>query len=181
MEKEIGTGYNPIIITGPESTGKTSIASFLAESFQGVYVPEFARDYVLQIERGYTYDDIIYIAKKQKEQYYGALHHLIRKPVIFDTFLIITKIWMQWNSGRYEKWIDGILKKTKNAFYLLCAPDIEWVPDNIRENGGGSRIKLFNLYREELERYGLNYRIIKGTGLIRYENAQIAVSNFLKQ
>jgi nicotinamide riboside kinase len=42
-------GATPIIkiaIFGPESTGKTTLATQLAEYYKTVWVPEFARDYL---------------------------------------------------------------------------------------------------------------------------------------
>ena len=33
-------------IIGPESTGKSSLARYLARRYNGTYIPEYARDYV---------------------------------------------------------------------------------------------------------------------------------------
>lgn len=181
MEKDISrTDGKLIIVTGPESTGKTTIAKALAEEYIGVYVPEFARDYIQQLDRKYTYEDIVWIALKQKEQYMFFLENNHAGPMVLDTFLIITKIWMIWNSGKYEAWIDGVLENTRNVLYLLCAPDIDWVADSVRENGGEARERLFHLYRNELEQFKLNYSIITGAGTQRYDAASDILKKFLK-
>jgi NadR type nicotinamide-nucleotide adenylyltransferase len=181
MEKGISrTDGKLIIVTGPESTGKTTIACALAEEYNGIFVPEFARDYIQQLDRKYTYADIVQIALKQKEQYMFSFENNHRGPIVLDTFLIITKIWMIWNSGKYETWIDKVLKNTRNALYLLCAPDIDWVADNVRENGGVARERLFNVYRDELEKFKLNYAIITGAGTKRYNAASDTIKKILK-
>ncbi|MCB0451244.1 MAG: ATP-binding protein [Confluentibacter sp.] len=52
-----------IAITGPESTGKSMLSGRLAEEFNAAWVPEFAREYLDQLNRSYDYDDILTIAK----------------------------------------------------------------------------------------------------------------------
>lgn len=180
MEKKTeNAGLKAVIVTGPESTGKTTVAKFLAENFRGAYFPELAREYIEQLERNYIYNDIVYIAKQQKEQLDKAMQNYCDIPVFFDTFLIITKIWMLWNSGKYENWMDEYIKKTNDAIYLLCAPDLEWIADNVRENGGEKRFELFNLYKQELKNNNLKYVIIEGQDSRRFENARKAVNEYL--
>ena len=79
-------------IIGPESTGKSTLANQLAGVLQASVVPEYARDYVEQLSRPYTYDDVVLIAKKQIEQLSADYPTPI---VIFDTELIITKVWFE--------------------------------------------------------------------------------------
>ena len=55
-------------IIGPESTGKTTLARYLAERYHGVLVPEYAREYVEQLGRHYTREDVETIARHQIEQ-----------------------------------------------------------------------------------------------------------------
>jgi len=56
-----------ISVTGPESTGKSWLADRLAEHYNTNWVPEFARKYLDEIDRPYTYDEILSIARKQFE------------------------------------------------------------------------------------------------------------------
>lgn len=56
-------------IIGPESTGKSSLARYLAKRYKGTYVPEYARTYVEQ--KGTTdvsFDELCEIARYQIEQ-----------------------------------------------------------------------------------------------------------------
>lgn len=55
-------------IIGPESTGKSTLAQQLSQRYHGIYVPEYAREYVEQLGHPYTYDDVCAIARYQIEQ-----------------------------------------------------------------------------------------------------------------
>ena len=61
-------------------------------------------------------------------------------------------------------------------YYLLCAPDIPWEPDPLRENGGHMREKLFHLYMQVLETHKLRYEIISGPGEERLSKAIFALN-----
>src|SRR5436190_21605570 len=61
------TAIKKIVITGPESTGKTSLCQQLAEHFHTEWCPEYAREYLLKHGMNYSYDDLLTIAKGQVE------------------------------------------------------------------------------------------------------------------
>ncbi|MBK6665467.1 MAG: AAA family ATPase [Saprospiraceae bacterium] len=54
-----------IIITGPESSGKTTLALWIALEYQWCLVPEFAREYLKQNDGKYLEHDLILIALLQ--------------------------------------------------------------------------------------------------------------------
>ncbi|MFK8006949.1 MAG: AAA family ATPase [Saprospiraceae bacterium] len=56
-----------IILTGPESTGKSTLARQLAQVYNTVWVPEFARTYLEGLNRPYRGDDLLKIAKGQRD------------------------------------------------------------------------------------------------------------------
>jgi nicotinamide riboside kinase len=150
-----------IAITGPECTGKTTLSQQLAAHYDTIWIPEFAREYVENLKRPYTYEDVCVIAKKQIDD--SIKEYPNAKQFIFhDTYLIITKIWFLWVYKTCPDWVYHELKKNTVDVYLLCYPDIEWKADNVRENGGETRMELFNLYKKELEFYNKKYFIVKG-------------------
>lgn len=168
-----------VILTGPESTGKTMLTMALAEHFKTTYIPEYAREYVEKLNREYTFDDVLHIAQHQvklmedsnKEKHF---------PVFVDTYLIITKVWFLKVFGHYPSWLDFEIAKTNRDLYLLCKTDIPWVDDPVRENGGIMREVLFKNYEEELSAAHLNFAYVEGIGDDRKENALIQINNFLK-
>jgi nicotinamide riboside kinase len=164
-----------VVITGPESTGKTKICKFLATSFNTEYIPEYAREYVASLNRPYTFEDVEQIARVQVEQY--RLNQEKELPILFmDTFLIITKVWFREVFGIIPDWIDNSLANAGIDLFLLCLFDIEWVPDPLRENPGPRRAYLYNAYLKEIEQLGTDYEVITGSGIDRFEHAKIAVA-----
>lgn len=173
-----GKQITRFILTGPESTGKSVLSAALAEHFGKSFIPEYARDYVLKLNRPYTYNDVLQIAKKQvalMDEYTVTSEDFL----FVDTYLIITKVWFLKVFGEYPEWIDIEINKTKNDIYLLCKPDIPWIPDGVRENGGEKRNMLFNDYMKELNQSGLMYEVIEGDWDIRLNNAIKIVNQLL--
>src|SRR5687768_15754768 len=56
-----------IVIIGPESTGKSTLCKQLAQHYNTLWCPEFAREYLLKNGMNYTYDDLLHIARGQVE------------------------------------------------------------------------------------------------------------------
>ncbi|MCK4920607.1 MAG: ATP-binding protein [Bacteroidales bacterium] len=168
-----------IAITGPESTGKTIISSQLSKYFHGFQIPEYAREYILNLNREYKYEDIEHIATIQIESFIQA-NTEYPKLLFFDTWLIITKVWFQEVFGRSPKWLRQAIQDYKMDLYLICAPDIEWVKDEVRENGGERRIELYNIYLEELKKQNITFKIVRGKDELRFKNAIEAVESFFK-
>jgi len=170
LEKRLGS-LKRIVVTGPESTGKTNIAGYLANKFNCDWIPEFARYYIENIQSDYDYSDIETIARKQVEDYH-TYSGGNRKILIFDTWLIVTKVWFQVIYKKYPPWIQNSIENLKIDLYLLCVPDIEWHPDPVRENGGKMRHRLFKAYENEIKHSGVPYGLVKGTGEERYQMAE---------
>ena len=167
-----------IVITGPESTGKSVLNERLASHFKGVAFPEYAREHIAGLNRPYTENDVLTIARKQIDQFEKSKG--VSDSVFFDTGLIITKVWLEIVFNSKTEWIGQAIKSAEIDLYLLCAPDIPWAPDPLRENGGEMRETLFNIYRKYLEAFHLPYRIILGTGEERIRNAIFAVEKIKK-
>ncbi|MBN1251994.1 MAG: ATP-binding protein [Bacteroidales bacterium] len=160
-----------IIITGPESTGKTTLAKQLAEHYKTIWLPEYARTYVENLNRPYNYNDIEKIAEKQillEEEYFKNAN----KILFVDTGLIITKIWFTQVFKKYPSWLDNSIKTQKPDLYLLCNYDLPWISDSVRENGSDNKRQyLFRLYQKEIEKNKFKYKIISKLGKERLNSA----------
>jgi NadR type nicotinamide-nucleotide adenylyltransferase len=168
-----------IAITGPESTGKTQLSRQLATYFEGLCIPEYARSYVESLSRPYTYLDVLHIAGKQIKEIEDS-HTRNDNYVFLDTELIITRVWLEVVYSFSPEWLNTALSNSKIDLYLLCNLDIPWIEDNIRENGGEMREKLFHIYKQLIETNGFRYRIVTGTGNLRFKNALSAIEEFIR-
>jgi len=166
-----------IAITGPECTGKSTLASQLAAHYHTIFIPEYARDYIAGLTRPYTYEDVVHIAENQVKQAERGVRKA-NKVLFLDTYLVITKVWFEVVYGRYPSRIDDELVRHTIDLYLLCDTSIPWFADHVRENGGAMREELFKRYKSELENLGSRYAIISSTGDQRLNQAIYAVDHF---
>ena len=144
-----------IIVTGPESSGKTTLCKALSEHYNLPFTKEFAREYLTDLGKNYLQEDLLKIAVGQLKSE--------QNTQLLDTDLITIKIWSEYKYGNCDKWIlEQIEKqKTEKRFYLLCTPDIPWEADPLRENPT-NRNELLEIYKQELENLGHKFLIIKG-------------------
>ncbi len=177
MEKNVHQGIpiKRILITGPESTGKSDLAIALAHKYRGVVVPEYAREYIENLGRPYEYMDVESIAQQQLKQYNDSI--IGHKWIFFDTWLIITRVWFELVYGNIPGWMDYSISQARFDMVLLCATDIPWVPDSVRENGGAKREKLLDKYKYELDKFGMEWVLVTGTG----EERQNRVLNLINK
>jgi len=162
-----------IIVTGPESSGKTTICQQLSTHFKIPFTKEFARDYIDNLDKEYWQKDLIEIAKGQLKNEQLTTNN--KKLSLHDTDLITIKIWSNYKYGSCDKWIINQIEKqkTENRFYLLCKPDIPWEADPLRENSQ-NREELFEIYKKELEKLKHNYVIIEGEERIKNSISKIS-------
>ena len=144
-----------IILTGPESSGKTTLCKLLSKHFKITFAKEYAREYLHTRSRNYNQNDLVKIANEQLK--------LEQENTILDTDLITIKIWSNFKYGSCDKWILEQIQKQKfeERFYLLCKPDILWENDLLRENPK-NRMEIFKIYKKELKNLNHNYYIIEG-------------------
>ena len=159
-----------VVITGAESTGKSVLTQQLGSYFSSHYYPEYAREYLEHSGPGYGPEDIIRIARVQQSQMQEAVK-LESDYVFFDTWLIITKVWMEVVYGKVPEWIPAAISGAPVDLFLLCENDIPWIPDPLRENGGEMRQKLLEIYRTNIHDSGFNYEMVSGVGPDRFNTA----------
>ena len=159
-----------VAIVGPESTGKTTLAKSLAKHFNTSWSPEFAREYLNQLDGSYVKEDLIDIAKghlkSEKE------HRKNAKGILFlDTDLFVLKIWSEFKYGDCDPWILQQLSMNQASFYLLTYHDIPYEEDPLRETPE-KRPELFDLYEKALQEAGAHYLIVRGD---KHERMEMAI------
>jgi len=160
--KQIEQMLKKVVILGPESTGKSSLCTQLAEHYHAPWVPEYARSYLLEHGTDYSFEDLLEIAKGQI-----ALEDSITKEassyVFIDTDMYVMKVWCEFVFGDAHPWILNQLMKRKYDLYLLCNTDLPWVQDELREYPDLEiRQALYNKYRQLMEEQDTPWVVIQG-------------------
>lgn len=166
-----------IALIGSESSGKTTLCKELAEHYQTVWLPEFAREYVAEIKRKYTIDDIEHCYKEQLKEEDRLLNEA-NEYIFTDTELIMAKVWSEDVFKKVPKWIEENIEPTKYDLYLLAYYDLPWEHDPVRENPH-RREFLFEWYKRELEARRFPFSIISGKGNKRLLSAIEAIESRL--
>lgn len=148
-----------VVITGPESSGKSTLAQALARQLSTVVVPEFARTYLQYLHRPYTIDDLAVIHRGQLswEAWYAQR---AQKWLICDTDWTVMQIWKEHFAPQSNLYFER--QPWHHAF--LCRPDIPWEPDPLREHPH-QREALFDEYLQLLESTGWPFTVISGDDL----------------
>ncbi|MDG1332933.1 MAG: ATP-binding protein [Crocinitomicaceae bacterium] len=134
-----------IAITGPESSGKTTLANLLGEKLNGTVFTEYARTYLENLNRDYTKEDLDKICNGHWNQFAQSESEI----QIIDTDFIVLKIWSEVAFGSVSLPISDAVDSNHFDLHILCTPDIPWEYDPQREHPN-KREELFQLYRMEL-------------------------------
>ena len=161
------------VLTGPESTGKSTLAKALAEQLEVPRVDEAARIYLLD-KAGYQPSDLLKIALQQQLLEQSAADVAEPSIVIADTDLQVIYIWWQERFGPAPEILRRAYVNQGPRHYLLCDADLNWVPDPLRENPR-DRKRLLELYSEDLHRRQLPFSLIQGEGQQRLDCALSAI------
>jgi HTH-type transcriptional repressor of NAD biosynthesis genes len=159
-----------VCIFGPESTGKSTLAEKLAEHYNTVFVPEYARDYLRKNkdEQCY-YDDISRIAKGHMASE-DALVKKANRILFCDTDLITTVMWSKVLFGKCPEWIENEADNRQYDLYLLTDIDVPWIEDKQRYLPN-QRKEFLDMCIRELEKRGRKYVLINGSWNGRLEKA----------
>ena len=168
-----------IAIVGPESTGKSTITRQLAQHYQTLWVPEYARYYCAALTEPCNLQD-------ETNMFHGqvALEESIlavtEKDLIFcDTTFLTVKIWSDEVFGETPQVVLDALPKYHYDLYLLMDIDLPWQEDPLRDFPH-KREYFMEIWRKELELLNASYTIVNGQEN-RLQNAIIAVDGFLSK
>ncbi|OQP67470.1 ATPase [Niastella vici] len=171
-----------VVVIGPESTGKSTLSEQLANYYKTSWVPEYAREYLLQHGTEYTYDDLLTIAQGQvalEESYIEKAGH--SKLLFIDTDQYVMKVWCDFVFGKCHTWIPDQITKRKYDLYLLCNIDLPWVKDILREYPDLTRRQqLYSIYKNILTNQSVPWIEISGNYDERFQKAVQSVNDLFE-
>jgi NadR type nicotinamide-nucleotide adenylyltransferase len=165
-----------LVVTGPESTGKTTLAAALATRLGAPLLAEASRDYADERAlrgRALTADDVDGIAQLAIAREDEALARA-PKLVVLDTDLMSTVVYARHYYGACPMWIEVEARARRGDLYLLCDIDLPWKADGVRDRPG-QREGMFILFRDTLAEFGCKVEAVTGSGAARLRAASAAV------
>jgi NadR type nicotinamide-nucleotide adenylyltransferase len=188
------TSLKKIVVIGPESTGKSTLCKELADRYNTLWVPEYAREYLETNGMDYNYDDLLTIAQEQiisEEQYANIkLKNHRQQPnnllsaeqsfLFIDTDMYVMKVWCEFVFGKCHNWILNQIAKRQYDLYLLCNVDLPWTKDNLREYPNFEiRNKLYRYYQDIMINQSTPWIEIEGNYLQRSQKAIDGINSLL--
>jgi len=121
-----------VVLTGPESVGKSTLCNALAQHYQAPLVSEYVRHYAEQLPRDTCYDDITPIAQQQLKNELAARAQ--RPPLLLlDTHLLSNIVWSQTLFNAVPAWLEPALLAQHYDLVALLSPEgMAWEADAVR-------------------------------------------------
>ncbi len=149
-----------VCLTGPESTGKTTLAARLAEHFGTVWVPEFAREYAETRKGPLAFEDVEPIVHGQI-----ALEEILTTHaagiIILDTDILSSITYSRFHYGDVPASVMAAARERLADRYLLFTIDVPYVDDPVRASDEHRQV-LFAQFQQTLDEFGVEYAIVSG-------------------
>lgn len=169
-----------LVLTGPESSGKSWLAEHIQQRFGGERVEEYVRQFIDEQQRDTCYADIPLIARGQLSREDSARG---RTPelLILDTHLLSNIMWSHTLFGDCPSWLEQELLARRYDLHLLLSPKgVEWVGDGQRcQPLLAQRQAFFDASKDWLDRHVQRYEVFEGSWSARKELALKAVEHLL--
>lgn len=169
-----------VVIAGPESTGKTTLARRLAEYFGTVFVEEYGRAYCEKFGNDCDALDLCHIAAGQLLLEEQALEVTSPKLLICDTDVLVTQTYAELYLGKSPEVIADMARRQSYDLHLLLSPDVPWSGDAIRLFED-RREWHFNRLKELLEEQHRSFVVISGSYDERFERSVLLIRNLLRE
>ncbi|MDH4873610.1 AAA family ATPase [Pseudomonas sp. BN515] len=170
-----------LVLTGPESSGKSWLAAAIQAEFGGLLVGEYVRHFIDREQRDTCYADIPAIARGQLE-WEDKARSEAPSLLILDTHLLSNILWSRKLFNDCPGWLERELLARRYDLHLLLSPQqVEWVDDGQRcQPDLAERMAFFEDCRSWLERTGQRYEVVEGGWETRRQLVLQRVSRWLR-
>jgi nicotinamide riboside kinase len=142
-------------------------------------VPEVAREYLENLGRPYTYEDLLQIGKQQL-QLEDKLAEEAKNYLFCDTDLRVIQVWSQHRYGKVDPWVEEELARRTYDLILLCVTDLPWQADPLREHPLlEQREQFFTQYLQLVQASDIPYQVIVGEAEQRLATAVRAIEELV--
>ncbi len=169
-----------LTMVGPESTGKSYMADFLAKKFGGPYVPEYGRPYErFRAPGDYRAEELHFIVDGHEA--HRKTLSMKAGPILFeDTDALLTAVWAEMLLGKSLPDLEARIELPDH--YLLLDANVPWEEDPLRYYGKQEmRNKFFDKIKNKLDKYGASYTLISGDWNERNSQAIKVVEKMLSK
>ena len=178
-----------IALLGAESSGKTLLSLALGDALRTrgsvvTVVPEVLREWCDNAGRTPQAHEQIGIARAQAERVDAAERDLLARPdvaeasvVIADTTPLMIAVYSDMLFDDRSLYDFALEHQRSYGATLLMGLDLPWVADGLQRDGPHVREPVDALVRKALERGGVSYQLVYGSGLARLTNALMALHN----
>jgi len=166
-----------IVLIGPESTAKTTLAKQLAAHFNTSWVPEFSRHF-LDVKGTIEASDVWSILYGQAAWENAAFEGLEKSLLFCDTDALTTQIYAAHYYAVASEQIEAFVNSRRGDFYLLCNIDLPWVADGKQRDLGHLRAEMFERFQSELLKRNWPFALIQGEADARLAAAVLALQTY---
>ncbi|KRP37760.1 MAG: hypothetical protein ABS34_01430 [Opitutaceae bacterium BACL24 MAG-120322-bin51] len=167
-----------IVITGAESTGKSTLAQELSDYYGEPCTGEFVRSYVDAHRRELNQSDLEPIAEGQLALEDAGLEQA-QRLIFHDTNILSSIIYAQVYFDTAIEWLNDRFLERDYSLYLLCMPDIPWEADAGQRESPEARDELHQRFKHRLDILQLPYVEIHGSKQARMLQAVRAIDAIL--
>ena len=169
-----------VALLGAESTGKTQLANELATHLQqrgmrAVAVPEVLRAWCEREGRAPRPEEQLPIAQEQERQVDAAAARA--DIVIADTTALMVPIWAGMLFEDSELVRFALERQQTYDATLVTGLDLPWVRDGLHRKDAADREPVDALVRSLLQRAGVSYQVVYGSGAQRLQGALLALAS----
>lgn len=162
-----------VCLFGPESTGKSTLATQIGSRLHTIVAPEYGRTYTETFGADVSAEDLRFIVEGHLASVTAAKKQANR-ILVEDTDPVMTAVWSDMLIGERHPWFaqyDDLAD-----LYILTDVDIPWVDDGTRYfKNDDDRQRFFATCENELISRGVDYVKVSGSPETRLQTAISAI------